>query len=58
MLVFRTFFKEPEKYRTYRTHYTPTLHRNIPYTENPVRYIVYGTVHRGHPIILLKNVYL
>ena len=40
------FFTEPEKYRTHQ------LYRTIPYTENPVPYIVYGTVYRGHPAIL------
>ena len=35
-------------YRTWKIPYiphTPTLYRPIPYTENPVPYIIYGTVH-------------
>ena len=36
--------------------YTPTLYRTVPYKKNPVPYIVYGTVHRGHPAYRIGRV--
>ena len=49
MIVFRIFFTEPEKIP--HIPYTPTPYRTIPYTENLVPYIMYGTLHRDllHP---------
>ena len=56
MIVFRYFFLRTWKIPyTHKIPYTPTLYRTVPYTKNPVPYIVYGTVYRGHPEVTVPN---
>ena len=40
-----------EKYRTHRTYQLCT----VQYRKQHIRYIVYGTVHSGHPVLLNEN---